>query len=379
MDVLGLVMLLAVGLVVLVAALVVHSLWMLTHPPRRTYSWAVVRNLPGDPREASPGGGGGGAQREVRFVEGRFGGAGGSAGLPYWDIEGFEPAGPVVIVTHGWGDSRVTMLPRLEPLVRAARRVIIWEMPGHGEAAGVCRLGAREVGLLRELIGRVVEEEQGGTALRAVMNGQREQEDTARSAVPPGIVLYGFSLGAGLSIAGAAREETERWRDGETKWGNVAGRVAGVIAEAPYRTPIEPAWNLAKALQLPHRVNLPVAMTILGLLFAGDWRWGRRKPERVSGFDRATLAASVRVPLLVLNGSDDVICEPASGRAIAEAAPLGRFVQIDGGGHNDLWIVPERRAVMMREVMGFLRQFSSADLSRDRKGAEDEQGCTSRQ
>jgi pimeloyl-ACP methyl ester carboxylesterase len=258
----------------------------------------------------------------------------------------------VVIVTHGWGDARVTMLPRLEPLVSSARRVIIWEMPGHGEAGGVCRLGARELGLLRALIGRVVEEEQGGTALRAVMDVHRVQEDTARRAVPPGIVLYGSSLGAGLSIAAAA--------------GDHVARIAGVIAEAPYRTPIEPAWNLAKALQLPHRVNLPVAMTIMGVLFAGDWRWGRRKPEGVRGFDRAALAASLRVPLLVLHGSEDVICEPASGKAIADAAPLGRFVEIAGGGHNDLWIVPERRDVMMAAVTGFLRELSPAGEARER-------------
>lgn len=356
MDVLGLLLLLAAGLVVLLLALIAHSVWMLTHPPRRTYSWAVARNLPGDPREASPGGAQG---REVRFVEGRFGGG---AGLPYWDIEGFEPAGPVVIVTHGWGDSRVTMLPRLEAFVQAARRVIVWEMPGHGEARGVCRLGARELELLRELIGRVVDEE------------KRAQ---------PRIVLYGFSLGAGLSIAAAAGGETKRRRNGETKWEDHAGRIARVIAEAPYRVPMEPAWNLARALHLPHRISLPMAMTMMGVCFAGDWRWGRRRPGgeagAVGGFDRAKLAASVRCPLLVLHGSEDVICELASGRAIAEAAPLGRFVQIEGGGHNDLWIVPERRAVMMEAVTAFLREVSGDERSRDREGAVDVQGCTLRE
>ena len=51
MHLAGLLVTLAIGLVLAYGASVVYCAWVLTHPPRRTYAWAVSRSLPGEPGE----------------------------------------------------------------------------------------------------------------------------------------------------------------------------------------------------------------------------------------------------------------------------------------------------------------------------------------
>lgn len=272
----GLALLLATGGFVFLTLIVWQVMWTLRRPPRRTYSWAVSRGRPGDPRELASA---------LSYASWTFTSRGLS--LPVWDVAGTAPAGPVVIVSHGWGDSRLGGLARLESLARGASRVILWDLPGHGEAPGRSSLGVGEVDDLLALI---------------------EQVDDAGP-----IVLYGWSLGAGMSIAAAAREP----------------RVAGVIAEAPYRLAITPAWNVMRLNHLPHRVNLPIAMWLVGMRLGVGPGW--------RGFDRADHASKLECPLLVVHGSDDEISPVEDGREIAAAAPRGEIVAVEGAGHNDLW------------------------------------------
>src|SRR5262249_38296638 len=144
--------------------------------------------------------------------------------LPVWDVEGDRPDGPIFILSHGWGDSRVGALTRTPSLAAFASRLILWDMPGHGEARGACTLGLEEVGALFRLI----------------------------EPIDKPVVLYGWSLGADVSIAAAT----------------VSPSVTGVIAEAPYRLPRTPARNVLRTFGLPWRINLPLALGLLGI------RWG---------------------------------------------------------------------------------------------------------
>ncbi|MBX3321894.1 MAG: alpha/beta hydrolase [Phycisphaeraceae bacterium] len=294
----GLFVLLAVGGLGYFLLLVWVIGWKLSHPPRRTYVSAVVRNIAGEPGELSP---------PLGWSEWRLGSGG--LELPVWDIAGLEARGPVVILTHGWGDSRIGALARIGHMSRFASRLIAWDMPGHGEAPGRSRLGRREVADLVALIDRVGAE---------------------------GVVLYGWSLGAGVSIAAAVERRS----------------VVGVIAEAPYRLPMTPARNVMRASDLPSGLALRAAM--LGLGFS---------PKVVERFDRALIAARVECPLLVLHGEDDRICPEADGRAIAEAARLGCFVSIAQGTHNGLWVRAEsvERCVAAVARFGPLRSYDSTD------------------
>lgn len=286
----GLLELLAIGYAIFVAFLIAYSAWALTHPHRKTYAWAIARGRPGDPSELP------GPERafSVWNLDSR------GRPLVVWDIRGDDPAGPSVILSHGWADSRLGGLTRIPFLAPAASRLILWDVRGHGEAPGACHLGTTEVEDLLALVEAV---------------GSPPAADGVSSG-GPGVVLYGWSLGAGVSIAAAGRSEM----------------VSGVIAEAPYRLPITPARNVMRGFRLPYRLNLRPAMWILGTLFGVGPRW--------RGFDRAALAAKMRCPILILHGDQDAVCPVQDARDIAAAAARADLVIVAGGGHNNLWTEP---------------------------------------
>lgn len=273
----GMLPVLVLGLGLYVGVLTLFTYHRLTRPPRRTYAWAVAKGLPGDPGElAKP-------RRFERFEFSRDG-----TTLVGWSIDGDAPRGPVVVLTHGWADSKVGGLGRVEAVLPLASRVVAWDLRGHGESGGTSTLGLQEKDDLLALIGTLEE----GTP----------------------IVLFGWSLGAGVSIAAAAESE----------------RVAGVIAESPYRLAETPASNVLNARSMPWRVNLPLALRLVGS--TAGWR----------GFDRAEVAERLRVPLLVLHGEADLVSPMEDGRAIA-AAGRGEFVPLKAG-HNDVWSGESRRS-----------------------------------
>ena len=54
-----------------------------------------------------------------------------------------------------------------------------------------------------------------------------------------------------------------------------------------------------------------------------------------AGDSRTAALRAVRVPTLVLHGSEDKLIDPSGGRRTAEAIPGARFVLLDGMGHDD--------------------------------------------
>ena len=176
-------------------------------------------------------------------------------------------------------------------IVPYARRVVVFDLPGQGDSEA-----RRGYGGLRE-----------PADVLAVL-GQLEPEDAGR------IVLLGSSMGAGVAIAAAAQAE-----------GALRKAIVGVIGEGPYRLWDEPLHNLFRCKRYPRWPIIPLA---------GLWLWLTAKGFK--DFDRSKHAARLACPLLVLHGSEDELCPITSARQIAEAAPAGRFVEIEGGGHNDL-------------------------------------------
>jgi len=284
----GLITILLVGLFIAVGLATWWTAHRLRRPPRRTYAWAVAKGAPGDPSELP-------SPRE--FFSWTFQWTTGRArpmDLPAWDVLGDDPDGPLLALSPGWGDSRLGALVRIPSLAPHCSRILAWDSPGLGEAPGKCPLGTREHLALLDLV-------------RAADAGDRP------------VVLMGWSLGAVVSIAAAAR-------------GADGVRIAGVIAEAPYRQPWTPAYRVLAQAAMPWRVNGPLAFALLGMRLGVGPVW--------RGFDRAAMASSVSAPLLVVHGSEDAISPVDDGRSIADAAPKGRLEVIDGAGHNDLWTEP---------------------------------------
>ena len=60
----------------------------------------------------------------------------------------------------------------------------------------------------------------------------------------------------------------------------------------------------------------------------------RQSMAIASGDSRTAALREVRIPALVLHGSEDKLIDPSGGRRTAEAIPGARFVLLDGMGHD---------------------------------------------
>lgn len=295
----GLILLLVVGLALAIASAIALTEFLLTHPPRRTYATALSRGRPGDPGElrgvfqiegATPVGA---WPREFEAWSFTHRGV----TIPVWRVKGDDPNGPIAILTHGWGDSRIGALSRVAYVARHCRSCVMWDMPGHGDATGGTRLGAYEADFLA-----------------AVVRQAAPDEGSAGDAAP--LMLVGWSLGAGVSLVAAGSVELK-------------ARVARVVIEAPYRFAHTPAGNVLRAKGLPTGWTLRAALGVVGLAWGMGAKW--------RGFDRALYAAKVACPVLVLHGDCDETCPVDDAREIAKAAPNATLVVIPGGTHNGMW------------------------------------------
>jgi pimeloyl-ACP methyl ester carboxylesterase len=150
---------------------------------------------------------------------------------------------------------------------------------------------------------------------------------------PSRLVLMGWSLGAGVSLAAAARVPKSI-------------TVLGVVGEAPYRFPGTPASRVLRARGLPAPILITPAFLLLRLICGGDLGAPR--------FDRAAKARASGARVLVIHGTCDVVCPVQDGRDVALAAG-GRMIEIEGGGHNDLWTDPAFAPVCGQAVQEFVR------------------------
>ncbi len=316
----GLLALLGLGLLIAVSL----GAWITGHhlrrPPRKTYGWALARNLPGDPSELEDSLAFDALELDLRGDDAALKNFGLS---PVWDIEGHDASGPVIIWTPGWGDSRVGALARIRHLAPVAKRVIAWDPPGQGEAPGRWPMAVREDRMLRELA--------------------RWASETHASP----LVLAGSSMGAGISMVASVDLGVSD-----------SVRIAGVIAEAPYRLPKVPARNYLRAVGHPHTWNIDLVYGFMGLRHGAGADWSKAHAGR--GFDRAAWASELVCPLLVLHGDQDVISPPEDGKAITDRAQRGELVMIEGGGHNDLWLKPEFERECAEAVGRFVRGLSVA-------------------
>jgi len=302
---LGLFVLLGLAGVLTWTAAVWYTYQRLTSPHRRGIGYAVYKGLPQSPADLPNSAG----SAPLRFSLWEHVTTRGES-LPVFDIQGGDSTGPIVVLCHGWGGSRFTMWARVSTHLPRASRILSLDLPGHGDTSRRSRsaLGMTEPAELCALLSKLL---------------PHHESSVMPVAVPPALVLHGFSLGAGVCIAAAAA------RSGLAP--------ALVIAEAPYRLPQTPASAVMAEAGLPRTGSLRAAIWLAAL------RAGASGPQIVragGSFDRAQFASKVTCPLLVIHGERDTICPAADGREIAQAAPRGHFVQIEGAGHQDLWDEP---------------------------------------
>ena len=265
-----LVALLLVALGLLGAIVTAIIVWEATHPPRRTAGWALAHGRATDPGDLG-----------LSFESWTLDRAGGVT-LPVWEITIGSAEHPTVVLVHGWGQSRLRSLERVDPWRALASRLVLYDLRGHGDAGGTSRLGHKEEDDLLALLDRLGDGP---------------------------FILDGYSMGAEIAIHAAAAE-----RD--------TGRIAGVVASGAYRTVHVPLRNRLAAIRHPARPVTDIALVVLRLV-------GIRQR------DVAIAARRLQCPLLVVHGADDHITPIDGARAIAEAAAKGTFVEVPDRGHGD--------------------------------------------
>src|SRR5690349_22185031 len=152
----GLIILFGAALGLLIALLTVMLAWEMTHPPRHTAAYAIVRNMACGPDDL-------GLSFEAWHLDRPDG-----ARLPVWDIQSSSasatglsptPAGHsklTAVFIHGWGHSRIDGLSRLKPYAQHCDRLILYDLRGHGDSEHcISRLGDGEANDLIELLRRI--------------------------------------------------------------------------------------------------------------------------------------------------------------------------------------------------------------------------------
>ena len=239
-------------------------------PERRTVGWALARGTPSEPSHWEL------PVREWSHVHS-------GASCPVFDLGDEDPGAPTAIVVHGFARSRYDALARLGPILPHARRFILPDLPGHGDAIGRgTQLGTDEDAFLESLV-------------------------TTATTGP--VVFVGHSLGAVVALHAASREA-------------LASRVRGVVALAPYerlRTPLGARLDLRA---MPRRPFLGPTLGVLGMLGI------RERSTREA-------ASKVACPVAVLAGEEDPVTPVAEARAIAEAASTSHLAIVRHARHDD--------------------------------------------
>ena len=239
-------------------------------PERRTIGWALARGLPSEPTAwGLP------AREWTHAFDG--------ATCPVFELGEADPAAPTAVVLHGFARSRYDALARLGPMLPHARRFLLPDLPGHGDAAGRgTRLGWDEDRFVVDLV--------------------------ERHTTGP-LLLVGHSLGATVAIHAAVAQ-------------TIAPRVRGVLAFAPYerlRTPLGARLSLRG---MPRSALVPPALATLGMLGV------RERSTRDS-------VAILKAPLAVLAGQADPVTPLAEARDLAASATRARFTSIPNARHDD--------------------------------------------
>lgn len=140
------------------------------------------------------------------------------------------------------------------------------------------------------------------------------------------------------------------------------------------------------ALSLIYRAAgiAPVRRQVEQIMFAPGFADSHRELmdewfERLSGSDRAAVAAAVRAvvlrkpvaaelpdiqaPTLVIAGSDDKPTPPHRGLAIAQAIPRARFELLDGVGHSSSLESPETVTALIEEFVAAHSRSNPGELA----------------
>lgn len=209
------------------------------------------------------------------------------------------PAGPVVLLVHGWGGHAGQMLALAEVLSAQGLRPVIIEMPAHGRSGGSVTNLPQFARVLEYVTARL---QQQGHTLRAV-------------------VAHSLSANAGAYAASR---------------GLAAGRL---VLLAPPASPLEYTRLFAHVFGLRESTRAAMQRRI-------EAREGILMPQ----FEPAMVGPRIALPTLVVHDRQDSINRFADGVAYSEAIAGARLVATEGLGHRKILKDDE----VLRQVAAFL-------------------------
>jgi len=239
--------------------------------------------------------------------------------------------GPAVVLVHGLGGNAYSFTPLLRPLVKACKRVLLVELPGHGrsllgesapatvlECAAVVAAALADLGEPAVLIGNSL-----GGALSLHL----------ASTLPEQVLgVVGLSP-AGAPLVGPARDNVlQTFRGG-------SAQAAMELNRKLYKRPPRVAWLFGRSLG--RHFDSEVIRTLL---------------EPLSRRDDAGLPldvlAKIKQPVLILWGDSDGILPQSSVAFFRAHLPRVQVVLIDECGHLPQL---ERTSLVRDLILGFLR------------------------
>lgn len=209
------------------------------------------------------------------------------------------PAGPVVLLVHGWGGHAGQMLALAEVLSAQGLRPVIIEMPAHGRSSGSVSNLPQFARVLEYVTARL---QQQGHTLRAV-------------------VAHSLSANAGAYAASR---------------GLAAGRL---VLLAPPASPLEYTRLFAHVFGLRESTRAAMQRRI-------EAREGILMPQ----FEPAMVGPRISLPTLVVHDRQDSINRFADGVAYSQAIPGAHLVATEGLGHRKILKDDE----VLRQVAAFL-------------------------
>lgn len=229
--------------------------------------------------------------------------------------------GEVVLLLPGWGGS-ITDLDPLRQALGDGFRVVAADLPGCGRSEPrtyTADFYAEDAQAFLELL-----DELGVGAAH----------------------LVGFSDGGETALLMAALAP-------ERALSVVAWGAAGQIVEPP-----EGFGPLERLLDEPPEQLLPLAAYLAEAYgparareMAAGWGGALRGIVAAGGDISLSRAGAITCPVLVIIGSDDPYCPAAVAEELAEAIPRGRYVELEGVGHDVHRAVP---GVLTKVVLDWL-------------------------
>jgi pimeloyl-ACP methyl ester carboxylesterase len=297
-DLTGLLILLAVAAAAVLLLLSIMLTRSARRPPRHTAGYAIARGLACDPGDL-------GLRFEAWMLD-----RPGEVRLPVWEVNaaderaprqggtearseelnsprnGENPAagGMTAVFIHGWGQSRIDMLARIEPWRELCHRLVFYDLRGHGEAEGShSNLGCREADDLLALLERLGDGP---------------------------VMLVGCSMGAIIAFEAAAKSSPVR------------DRIAGIVAYGPYADFHRSLRGRLAVAGYPARPITDLTMLWFRLL-------GLRHPPT----ERAV--SEVDCPILIVHGTADRVAPIEDAERLAAVASDAVLCRIEEGQHLD--------------------------------------------